>query len=385
VVLLCTAGQDRGVPGRVVVVGGGIAGASAAFALARRGVGVTVVDDARTGAATAAGAGIVAPWVSTVDGPFYELYAAGAAFYPELLAALARVGVTRTDHRRTGALVVAADPAVLDEAERRIGARVRAAGAVAGEVRRLDSRGVRALFPPLAPELAGVFVSGGAHVDGRVLCAALLTGAARHGAEVVAGPALLTPSSGGAPVVTVAGRRYPGDQVVVAAGAWVDELLAPLGVSLRVRPQRGQITHLRLDGVDTGGWPSVHPEARPHYLVAFDDSRIAVGATRETGSGFDPRVTAAGQHRVLDDALRIAPGLADATLVGTRVGLRPLADGTHPVLGPLPGHPGVQVIAGLGAAGLTLAPLAGDAVARAVLDRSPPTELAAFAPRPGQR
>lgn len=39
---------------RVVVVGGGIAGASVAFALARRGAAVTVVDDGRVGAATAA-------------------------------------------------------------------------------------------------------------------------------------------------------------------------------------------------------------------------------------------------------------------------------------------------------------------------------------------
>ena len=28
-----------------------------------------------------------------------------------------------------------------------------------------------------------------------------------------------------------------------------------------------------------------------HYLLAFDDSRIVAGATRESGAGFDYRVT----------------------------------------------------------------------------------------------
>ena len=45
---------------RIVIVGAGMAGAATAFALARRGAAVTVVDDGRAGQATAAGAGIVA-------------------------------------------------------------------------------------------------------------------------------------------------------------------------------------------------------------------------------------------------------------------------------------------------------------------------------------
>jgi len=366
---------------RVVVVGGGIAGASTAFALARRGVGVTVVADDRAGTATAASAGIVAPWTSAVGGAFYELYAAGAAFYPRVLALLAEAGITRTDYRRTGALLVSTDSTKLREVEQRVEARVRSAGPVAGDVRRLAGDEVRALFPPLAPELEGVFVSGGARVDGRTLCAALLAGAMRHGAEVVTGVARLVPRAADAPVVEVGGRRWEADDVVVAPGAWVNETLGPLGVRLAVAPQRGQITLLRLDGVDTSGWPSVHPLSH-HYLVAFDDSRVAVGATRETGSGFDPRVTAGGQRQVLDDALRIAPGLADATIIETRVGLRPLADLEHPIIGRLPGSGGVHVVTGFGAAGLTLGPLVGDAVARTILDGSPPAEISPFTPTP---
>ncbi|MFG2073287.1 NAD(P)/FAD-dependent oxidoreductase [Nonomuraea maritima] len=365
---------------RVIVVGAGIAGAGVAFALARRGADVTVADPGLPGQATQASAGIIAPWASTVEGPFYDLYAAGAAYYPQVVGLLAEAGVLRTDYRRTGALVVHEDPAVLDEAQARAETRARASGGVAGEVSRLGGDDVRALVPVLAPDLEGVFISGGARVDGRTMCEALLEGAARHGARRLTGAARLLPGGGGMPRVVVGTDEIEADDVVVAAGAWAADLLEPLGVRPGVEPQRGQISHLRVEGHDTSGWPSVHPLSH-HYLVAFDDSRVAVGATRETGSGFDVRVTARGQWQVLADALRIAPGLADATLIETRIGLRPLPSGGLPIVGALPDRPGVHVVAGFGAAGLTMAPYVGDALARAILDGRAAPELSAFAPR----
>ena len=156
--------------------------------------------------------------------------------------------------------------------------------------------------------------------------------------------------------------------MVVAAGAWTNTVLERLGERVPVEPQRGQITHLRVQA-DTREWPSVHPVA-PNYLVCFDDARVVVGATRETGSGFDPRVTAAGARQVLDDALAVAPGLADATVIETRVGLRPLPEGDLPTVGPLPDHPGIWVNAGFGAGGLTMGPLVGDLLAERILDVS---------------
>ncbi|HZD02136.1 MAG TPA: FAD-dependent oxidoreductase [Actinomycetes bacterium] len=47
---------------RVIVVGAGIVGASAAWHLAAQGADVEVVDRADEGQATAAGAGVVFPW-----------------------------------------------------------------------------------------------------------------------------------------------------------------------------------------------------------------------------------------------------------------------------------------------------------------------------------
>lgn len=177
------------------------------------------------------------------------------------------------------------------------------------------------------------------------------------------------------------GGEIGADVVVVAAGAWANSLLEPLGHQLAVEPQRGQIAHLLLEGSDTAGWPSVLPLAS-HYIVPFDAGRVVVGATRETGSGFDARVTAGGVLEVLGNALSVAPGLASASLIETRVGLRPLAEPHGPFLGPVTGLPNLFVNAGFGPAGLTMAPVAGAALAQLVLTGSCDLDLdlSAFAP-----
>jgi D-amino-acid dehydrogenase len=119
--------------------------------------------------------------------------------------------------------------------------------------------------------------------------------------------------------------------------------------------------------VPTGERPVVNTTAAG-YLLGFDD-RIVVGATHED-VGFDARVTAGGQRQVLDGALELAPGLGTATLVETRVGLRPVSSDGLPMIGAV--VPGVHLALGLGAWGLTLGPLFGQlAAADALGDRLP--------------
>jgi D-amino-acid dehydrogenase len=224
-----------------------------------------------------------------------------------------------------------------------------------------------------------VYVSGGARVDGRRLRAGLLAGAGRLGAVVVDAAARLVPGTAGSWAVQTPEGEIGADAVVVASGAWANSVLDPVGYQLDVEPQRGQIAHLLLEGSDTAGWPSVLPPAS-HYIVSFDAGRIVVGATRETGSGFDPRITAGGVLEVLSNALSIAPGLASASVIETRVGLRPLAARHGPFLGAVPGHPNLFVNAGFGPAGLTMAPVAGEALAQLLLTGSSDLDLGAFAP-----
>jgi len=364
---------------RVAVVGAGIFGASVAYHLVREGADVVLIDRADEGRATAAGAGIVCPWASRVDDPAsYALLAGGARFYPGLVANLAEEGETELGYARVGGLMAPDDPAELDAAEARVRARVGNTGE-AGAIERLTPQQARELFPPLREDLAGLFVSGGARVNGRLIAAAMRRAAAKRGAQIVEGSAELILRDGWAAGVRVDGDAIDADAVVVAAGAWAPALLEPVGVRLAVEPQRGQIVHLRLPGTDTSRWPTLQP-LNPYYLLAFDDSRVVIGASREFGSGFEHRLTASGVAGVLNAGLHTAPGLASWTLHEIRIGFRPLSADNRPMLGPAPGVDGLWIANGLGASGLTMGPYAGALLAAAVLGKTPELSLVPYDP-----
>jgi D-amino-acid dehydrogenase len=371
----------------LIVVGGGIVGASTSFHAARAGARVLVVDRDDAGRATSAGAGIVSPETDLHHTEaYFELGRRAAEYYPTLLDALPR----RAGYQRCGMLVVAAD----EREERAFEAfapralqrqRERAEVQPAETMREIDGVEARSLFPPLASVRRALWNPRGARVDGREITGALHEGGAARGVQRAVGSVeriLVEPSGGGGDERRVTGvivddERHDAPVIVVAGGAWSPALAAPLGLRVAVEPQRGQIAHLVLQGADSGPWPMVSG-FRDHYLVAWPGGRVAVGATRETGSGFDARTTAAGVREVLNEALRLAPGLATATLLEVRVGLRPLAADGLPILGRAPRHAGLWLATGHGPAGLTLGPISGKLVAEAALGGEWPAWLEAF-------
>jgi D-amino-acid dehydrogenase len=363
---------------RIIIIGAGVLGASTAFHLARAGNPVTIIDAQLDGRATAAGAGIICPWVSGIeDQAFFRLYTAGGEYYPDLVAALASANETDLGYRRTGAMLVSDDADELAWLDRM--AHQRQAPAM-GRITRLSSAAAQTAFPPLRPGFGGIHVAGGARVDGRRLAAALLRAAQSYGASFLQSQATPLLQAGRVVGVAVDGDRIPADRVIVTAGAWVNQTLRSTNSVLPIEPQRGQIVHLRLDDTPTQDWPVILPPGS-HYIVPFDDGRIVAGATRETGTGFDYRVTAAGQMEVLSEALRIAPGLQAAAVLETRVGFRPASLAARPLLGWMKGIDGLAIGNGLGAAGLTIGPFAGRLLADLVTEQPALIDLAPFAPQ----
>ncbi len=370
---------------KVIVIGAGIVGASVAFHLAG-GAEVVVVDDDRRGRATHAGAGIVSyPGRRDRSGePAFELARRAFEAYPDLADHL---GGAPGLWEEIGELHVAPPGPQLDSAYETL---VALAGAVtasgveggvdAGTVRLLDPAETIAAFPYLRADLAAVHVATTARVDGEIVRAALTQAATERGVRLATGPATPVVSGGRVVGAIVGGRRESADAVVVAAGAWSADVVSSAGVTLAIDAQRGQILHLTLPGTDTSTLPVVHPIAASHYILPFADSRIVIGATRETGSGFDPRLTAGGVAQVLGDALGVAPGLADATIREMRVGLRPATPDGHPLLGPISSCPGLWVATGMGPVGLSIGPYCGRLVAQWVLGHDPDMDLTPFAP-----
>ncbi len=111
----------------VIVVGGGIVGASAAYHLAHDGAKTLLIDRHDVGRATDAGAGILAPEMNRRDPEAWFNFAVEAVgYYPELAAALAEEDAGETSYARCGMLLVAASPdeqAAYADAERHILAR----------------------------------------------------------------------------------------------------------------------------------------------------------------------------------------------------------------------------------------------------------------------
>lgn len=343
---------------KIIVVGSGIVGSSTAYHLARKGIEVIVVDQAHQGQATAAGAGIVCPWISSVDNEdWYTIARRGALYYPQLIEALKDDGEEDFGYKLVGAIAVSKNEDELSRFEQQALARRNDTPEV-GTVKRLSAEETSKRFPLLDDELQAVYVSGGARVDGRSLRDAMQRAAKKYGLTYCQGEAELIVSNDKVTGVKVDGKEIFADKVILTGGAWTKALLSPYGINLQIEPQRGQIIHFSVANEDTSEWPVVIPH-NSYYMLAFDDSRVVVGATRETGTGFDYRLTASGVKEVIDAGLEMAPGLADSTVHQMRIGFRPMGPDVLPLLGTIDKLENIIISTGLGPSGITMGPYVG--------------------------
>ncbi|WP_224270662.1 NAD(P)/FAD-dependent oxidoreductase [Haloprofundus salinisoli] len=379
-----------------IVVGGGIVGASTAYHLAREGVETLLVDRRDEGRATDAGAGILSAATSSrgSDSTWFDFATIAVDYYEDLVAALEAEQDGPHGYAKRGLLNVAfGDDEIeqYDDVLERIRERQAAGEPPAeGTIHELTPEEARERFPPLGETKRAFYYDDAVRVDGQTFEGALRRAGEAHGLDtreasvdslVLDGGevrGVVVDAAGEASEEDDAGERgeIVADAVVVAGGAWSNSFGEQLGVEIPVAPQRGQIVHLDLD-TDTEGWPIVSPY-RHKYMVSWDDGRVAVGATRETGAGFEPKTTVDGLHDVFGEILRVAPGLADASLREVRVGLRPLAEDGLPVLGAVPDVDGAFLATGHGPTGLQLGPYSGRLVADAVRGEDVSEELEPF-------
>jgi D-amino-acid dehydrogenase len=366
-----------------VVVGGGLLGVATAYHLVRHGAKVLLVDRSDPGRATDAGAGILSPETSSRGLDAWARLASRAVdYYPPLIALLKADDAGETGYARCGLLLVAAA-----EDERRefavvrarmLGPHGRTGVSSDDDLREVTPEDARRMFPPLAAVYGALYSPRAARVDGRLLSQALRLAAERRGLSVAHGSVgRLVLHQHRVAGVVVDGAVVSAPRVAIAGGAWSQTFSDQLAVPISVQPQRGQIIHLRKPRVDTTAWPIILA-FRDHYMVPWPDGRVAAGATRETGSGFDPRLTAAGVREVLQEALRVAPGLADWDIHEMRVGLRPLSRDGLPILGPVPGVEGIYLVTGHGPTGLQLGPYSGKVTADLMLGRPVDVDLTPF-------
>lgn len=334
---------------RIAIIGGGIVGATAAYYLSQlpggQNVKVTLFDDG-VGQATSAAAGIISPWLSKRrNQQWYRLAKAGADLYPELIHD-AKLGTAV--YQQTGTIVTRSDDSDL-EALFALAQKRRQDAATMGDVTALNAAEVQAKVPLLTTSQPGVFISGGARVDGAALVDGLLKQATSQNLTIRRERVTL---DGQGNVMTSVGRKQF-DRVIVAAGAWVKELLAPLGVIADVRPQKGQLIELAVKDFESQErMPVVMPEGERDF-IPFGHGKLLVGATHDDEGKFDLKATPEVTADLLGSAQRLMSGLTADNVTATRVGTRAYTRDFAPFFGPVPEHEAILVASGLGSSGLT--------------------------------
>ena len=340
----------------VLVVGGGVIGCATAFALARRGARVALLErDAVGRHASSAAAGMLAPLAeSTGKGPVFELGVRALDLLPELVEQVRERSGIDPLLRRTGVLRPAA-PAEAGEL------RARVALLAAHGCRWLERSELREREPRLVDGFDGALWSPlEAHVESALLTRGCAAAARAHGAELVEGAEVLElhAEAGGAWRARTADASWSAGQVVLCTGAWAPALSGPLGAALPIEPVKGQMLALALPGAPLRSivW------GKGIYLVPRADGTLAVGATVEH-AGFDPEPSAEGVAWLLASARELLPPLGAAHFLRAWAGLRPGSPDGLPLVGPLPGAPGAWIAAGHHRNGVLLSALTAHAVA----------------------
>ena len=395
--------------GEVVVIGGGVAGLTAALELAAGGHGVQVLDAADFAEGTSHGnAGLLCPsyvtplasprvlltalgWLARGDGPFSL---ARAPWRPEMarwlarfvaactrkseeetrfLAGLARESIEWYDRfaqesaefglRRNGWLYLYKTAKGFEDGVRH--ARTMARAGVAFEI--LSPKQALEREPGLRAVAGAVRYPDDAHLDPHALVLAAAERAKAAGVRLRGNCRVSSIREEGDRVaIATNDGEVNASHVVLAAGAATPALVEPLGIHLPVLPGRGHSASLKSDY--TPNTPLLFAEA--HLVVTPMRGFVRMTTGLELGS-WDPAPDQGQLDAMARGAGDFLAGPAPSVTDGW-VGYRPLTPTGLPIVGPFTGHPRVIAMCGHGTLGMTLGPATARIVRAAVEGRVVP-------------
>ena len=365
---------------RIAIIGAGIVGATASYQLSKNPEVELVVYDDGVGQATKAAAGIICPWLSQRrNKDWYRLTARGASYYPELMEQLKEDGVNRLPYDQVGALVFKKTSELLEKLEK-IATERRKEEERIGALTKIEAENISSYVPGWNGTHGAIHCSGGGRVDGKLLVEQQLYLAQQNGANVQQEKASLVRDENGKVVVKTNNGLESFDKIIVSSGAWVKELIEPLGYYVDVRPQKGQLIELELEITeDTGKWPvcMLHGEID---ILPFVDGKIIVGATHENDQGFNLRDNEELQQKMYEEACEVFPPLKEAKWLGSRIGTRAYTSDFLPFFGSVPGEETLFVASGLGSSGLTSGVWIGALLAQLSLGDTPLFNVDSYTP-----
>lgn len=356
----------------VIVLGGGIIGASVADELSRRGQKVLLVERLQIGAeASTAAAGILAAQMDLPNpGPLFDLCQASRRMYPRWIEYLRQRSGGRVGYSVDGVVRVATtgrEESILEQ-------QVRWQKKAGLRVERWSRRDVQRQEPVLEGKFRkAYYFPTEAQVDAVSLLQALRTACMRAGVtlqEQTQVQKLLVESQGIKGVMTDKGE-FHANAVVNCMGAW-SHLDGKFPVHLPVQPAKGQMLAF------------MAPKRLFKHIVVSDkaygvqrkDGRVLVGATVEFG-GYEKGVTLEGMQNLFNGIRSLTKdAMNDCHFLDCWSGLRPHLPDELPVIGGC-GIEGLFMATGHYRHGILLAPITAKLIAESFLSK-PAIDLTPF-------
>jgi glycine oxidase len=360
--------QGNDIGSDALVIGAGIAGLCTALALRERGLSVRLIDRGPVGReASWAGGGILSPLCPWREDPALATLTPWCQrFYRTMAPALRQATGIDPEWVESGLLC-------LDAEEQ--DAALAWAAASGARMEPLTREEARDLSPAAGVTAPALWLPTVAQIRNPRLLAALTVLLRQRGVEIEEG----NPCQG----LWLEGGQVRGahtDQgpraaaaTILATGVWSSGLAGLPATA--IEPVRGQMLLYHLDPPLLG--PILLKGGR--YAIPRQDGHCLVGSTVER-AGFTIETTAAATLDLRAAATALLPFLAEQPPLRQWAGLRPNTPSGLPLVGPVPGHPGLYLHTGHFRTGLLHAPGTAEILAALLVGDTPPFDPQPYLP-----
>ncbi len=350
---------------QVVVIGGGVMGASTAYHLALRGVRDVVLLESQPffgQGATGKCAGGIRYQFSTAVNVRLSLLSL------PMLARFEEETGQPIDLRYPGYMLLATTEDNVAEFQRNVALQ----HSLGVPTEWLTGDEVRRRVPQLAADdvLAATYNPGDGLADPNGVVAGYISAGRRLGVQAFNDAPVtgIEVENGRVVAVTTPLGRIACETVVNAAGPWAALIGDMAGVPLPIKPVRRQM-------LTTGPLPKLPPDfpfvidfARSLYFHREGEGLLTGMSNPSQAPGFDESVDDDWELTHLEAAVERLPLLADARLQAHWAGLYEVTPDAHPIIGSVPGRENFVVVAGFSGHGFMHGPIAGQLVSEIILD-----------------
>jgi glycine/D-amino acid oxidase-like deaminating enzyme len=369
----------------ILIIGGGIAGASMAYHLAQHGRHVTLLERGNIASeASGVNAGAIGA-IGWGNVPNLEAHLTMGSL--EIFKSLQVELGYDIEFRRSGSLQAIQTEAEYVYTQRRV-LELRSQGYT---VDLLSSEEAQVIEPALSPALLGcVSMPLRAQADPAKATRAFASAAERSGAHMLLHQEVtgIQSDGDGAYRVEASQGSYQAATLVIAAGAWCGAIGAMLGLRIPIVPVRGQmwaseplpprLFHTISAAESSLYWhtaPGNDPQSPP-YLTHRGHQRLTrhlYGRQTRTGEiifggdrqvvEYQKRPDAAGIEVNHGHAAEVLPFLRELPVARTWAGLMPFPLDGAPIIGQIAQHPHLYIVSGLASSGFGRGPMAGKLLA----------------------